>query len=152
MKKALFVVAAVALLTVSVQAGEIKIHQWPCSSTPLDLTTIPVLMDVGYYVGVVDQAKVKIKMAQESIHIYSGCTNMVVKSNVAIALSVSIVSTSPIAPNDKLSTWIDGSANLPMGTNTVKVCAKLTDADLSAVPGGTSDVQVATVTVKVVPM
>jgi hypothetical protein len=148
MKKALFAVAAVALLAVVAQAGEIKIHQWPCTLTPVEITTIPVVMDVGYWVQIPDQDKLKITLAQVSIHVYEGCTNMTVKSNVA-TLSTSITKTGDV-PGD-YSSWIDGSASIPMGTSSVKVCAKVVNADLSGVPGGTTGKQVATVTIKVVP-
>jgi hypothetical protein len=149
MKKALFAVAAVALLAVAAQAGEIKLHQWPCTLTPVEITTIPVVMDVGYWVKIVDQDKLKITLGQVSIHEYSGCTNMTVKTNVAITLSTTIASTGDVPGT--YSSWIDGSANIPMGTSTVKVCAKVKDADLSGVPGGTTGKQVASVTILVVP-
>jgi hypothetical protein len=149
MKKALFAVAAVALLAVVAQAGEIKIHQWPCTLTPIEITTIPVVMDVGYWVQIPDQDKLKITLAQESIHVYSGCTTMTVKTNVAITVSVTIAKNGAV-PGD-YSTWIDGSASIPMGTSSVKVCAKVVNADLSGVAGGTTGKQVATVTVWVVP-
>jgi hypothetical protein len=148
MKKALFAVAAVALLAVSVQAGEIKTHSWPCTLTPIELTTIPVVMDIGYWVKVTNQ-DAKIKLAQESIHVYSGCTNLTVKTNTAVTLSTTIAKTGDVPGS--YSSWIDGSANIPMGTSTVKVCAKVTDADLSGVPGGTTGKTVANVTILVVP-
>jgi uncharacterized lipoprotein YajG len=149
MKKALFAVAAVALLAVTAQAGEIKLHQWPCTLTPVEITSIPVVMDVGYWVSIQNQNNLKITLAQESIHVYSGCTNMTVKTNVAVTLSTKIAATGDVPGN--YSSWIDGSANVPMGTSTVKVCAKVTNADLSGVPGGTTGKQVASVTIMVVP-
>jgi hypothetical protein len=149
MKKALFAVAAVALLAVTAQAGEIKIHDWPCTLTPVDITTIPVVMDVGYWVQIPDQDKLKITLSQISIHEYSGCTTMTVKTNAPITLSATITSTGDV-PGD-YSAWIDGSASIPMGTSLVKVCAKILKADLSGVPGGTKGKQVASVTIWVVP-
>ncbi len=149
MKKALFAVAAVALLTVSAQAGEIKLHEWPCTLTPVEITTIPVVMDVGYWVSISSQSSLKITLAQESIHVYSGCTTMTVKTNTAVTLSTSIASNGTVGGT--YSSWIDGSASIPMGTSSVKVCAKVTGADLSGVAGGTTGVQVATVTISVVP-
>jgi hypothetical protein len=149
MKKALFAVAAVALLAVSVQAGEIKTHSWPCTLTPLELTQIPVKMDVGYWVKVTNQ-NASITLAQESIHVYSGCTDIKVKTNTAVTLSVSITKSGNVGGN--YSAWIDGAASIPaMLESTVKVCAKITDADLSGVAGGTTGVQVASVKVMVVP-
>ena len=65
MKKALFAVAAVALLAVAAQAGEIKYHEWPCAPIPQEITTIPVVMDVGYWVRIKDQDKLKITLKQD---------------------------------------------------------------------------------------
>jgi hypothetical protein len=149
MKKALFVVAAVALLAVSVQAGEIKTHEWPCTLTPVEITTIPVVMDVGYWVSISSQSSLKITLSQVSIHEYSGCTTMTVKTNTAITVAATIASNGVVGGT--YSTWIDGNANLSMGTSSVKVCAKVTGADLSGVAGGSTGVQVATVTIWVVP-
>jgi len=148
MKKALFAVAAVALLAVAAQAGEIKIHDWPCTLTPQIITQIPVVMDVGYWVQIPDQDKLKITLLQVSIHEYSGCTTMTVKTNATITVSATIAGTGAV-PGD-YSAWIDGTATVPMGSSSVKVCAKLLKADLSA-HAPQSGLQVATVTIWVVP-
>ena len=90
MKKALFAVAAVALLAVAAQAGEIKYHEWPCAPIPQEITTIPVVMDVGYWVRIKDQDKLKIKLKQDAIHDYSGCTTANVETNTCLTFSCSI--------------------------------------------------------------
>jgi len=84
MKKALLALAVVALLGVSAQAGEIKLHEWPCSFVSVEITSIPVVMDVGYWVKIKDQDKLRIKLVQSEtdIHAFSGCTNMVVENNL----------------------------------------------------------------------
>jgi hypothetical protein len=154
MKKVLLVVAAVALLTVSAQAGEIKYHNWPTGGfIPQELVTIPVLMDVGYWIRVVDQDKLQIKLAQEDTHTYSGCTDMVVECNFNCTLTASIskASTSPVAGDFSVTLNGGGSANVDAPGGTVTICAKLANADLKGSTGGAKNVQVATVKVKVVP-
>jgi len=154
LKKSLFVVAAVTLLAMAAQAGEIKIHNWPTSYIPQEVTEIPVLMDVGYWVSIKDQDKLKIKLQQKNIHEYEGCTDIKVSCNFELTLSTSI---SPVKVdgnnviNGKYSSSVS-PADLGVGVEqTATVCAKLLEANLSSVSGGTKDVHVATVKVKVVP-
>ena len=149
MKKALFAVAAVALLAVTAQAGTVKLHSWPCTFTPQVITTIPVLMDVGYWVQVTNQ-DAKIKLSQESIHTYRGCTTLHMKTNTKVAVSAEITKNGTVG-GDYTATITSGSpVSLPGGD--VEVCAQVANADLSGVAGGTTDHQVATVTIKVVPV
>jgi len=153
MKKALFAVAAVALLTVAAQAGEIKYHEWPCAPIAQEITTIPVVMDVGYWVRIKDQDKLKITLKQDSIHSYSGCTNMTVETNSCLTFSCSIAKVSKdgsvVVPGDYGCSVSPANINAPGGTLTA--CATLANADLGKVPGGTKGVHVANVTIKVVP-
>jgi hypothetical protein len=147
-KKSLFAIAAVALLAVAAQAGEIKIHDWPCAFIPQEITTIPVTMDVGYWIKIKDQNKLKIKLQQKSIHEYEGCTDIKVETNVNITLSCSISATGAV-PGKWSCSVSPADINAPGGT--ASVCAKVKDADLSKTAGGSKNVHVATVSVKVVP-
>jgi hypothetical protein len=71
MKKVLFAVAVVALVTMAAQAGELKYYSWPTGGfIPQEITTIPVKMDVGYWVRIKDQDKLEIKLQQISVHEY----------------------------------------------------------------------------------
>ncbi|MGE5293983.1 MAG: hypothetical protein ACM3VT_04090 [Solirubrobacterales bacterium] len=153
MKKALFAVAAVAVLAVAAQAGEIKYHEWPCALVPQEITTIPVVMDVGYWVKINDQDKLKITLGQDSIHTYSGCTNVSVSTNTCLTFTCSIskvvVDGSAVVPGDYACSVSPANINAPGGT--LSACAKLTNADLSKVAGGTKGVHVANVTLFVVP-
>lgn len=153
MKKALFAVAAVALLAVAAQAGEIKYHEWPCAPIAQEITTIPVVMDVGYWVRIKDQGSLKIKLNQDSIHVYSGCTNMTVETNTCLTFSASIAKVkkdgNDVVPGSYSASVSPANIDAPGGTLTA--CAKITDADLSKVPGGTKGVHVANVTIRVVP-
>jgi hypothetical protein len=148
MKKVLFAVAAVALLAMTAQAGEIKIHEWPCKFIPQEVTTIPVVMDVGYWIKIKDQDKLKIKLNQKSIHEYEGCTDIKIETNVNIEVSVSVSATGAV-PGKYSASINDANVDAPGGTRTV--CVTLKEADLSKTAGGSKDVHVATVSVKVVP-
>ena len=142
--------AVVALLAVGVQAGEIKTHEWPCTFVALEITSIPVVMDIGYYIKIKDQDKLKIKLVQDEQKVtkFKGCTTMTVESNFAAVLSASISKTGAIAGDYGVS--ID-PANIVSGSSSVVVCATLDNAVLSGQPAGTKDVQVATVKIKVKP-
>ena len=148
MKRSFFLVAAVALLATTAQAGEIKIHDWPCEFIFQELSTIPVVMDVGYWVRIKDQSKLKIKLQQKSIHEYEGCTDMKVECNLNVSLSCSISATGAV-PGQYSASLNPADIDTPGGT--VTVCAKLKNADLSKTPGGSKNVHVATVTIKVKP-
>jgi hypothetical protein len=148
LKRSLFVVAAVAMLATAAQAGEIKIHNWPCAFIAQELATVPVLMDVGYWVRIKDQDKLTIKLNQISTHTYEGCKDMNVECNFNIHLSCSISPTGKIGGD--YSCWINGAdVNSPGGT--AQVCAKLAKANLGNQPGGTKNVTVANVKIWVVP-
>jgi hypothetical protein len=153
MKKALFAVAAVAVLAVAAQAGEIKYHEWPCALVPQEITTIPVVMDVGYWVKINDQGSLKITLGQDSIHTYSGCTNVSVSTNTCLTFTCSIAAVvkdgGAVVPGGYSCSITPANVNAPGGT--LSACAKLTDADLSKVAGGTKGVHVANVTLYVVP-
>ena len=153
MKKALFAVAAVALLAVAAQAGEIKMHEWPCAPVSQEITTIPVVMDVGYWVRIKDQNKLKIVLKQDSIHDYSGCTNASVETNTCLTFSCSISKVqqngADVVPGNYSCSLSPANIDAPGGT--LSVCAKISNADLSRVPGGTKGVHVGNVTIRVVP-
>ncbi len=140
--------AILCLLAVSGQAGEIKIHEWPTEFIPQELATFPVIMDVGFYVQVLDQDKLTIKLQQKSIREYEGCTDMVVRCNFDLTLSCAIAATGAV-PGDYSCSIAPADMSVPGGTATI--CAKLKNASLLGVPGGTSNLHVATVTIKVVP-
>jgi hypothetical protein len=148
LKRSLIAVAAVAVLASIAPAGEIKIHNWPCAFIPQEIAEIPVVMDIGYWVRIKDQDKLKIKLNQISVHEYEGCTDMKVECNFDITLSCSISPTGAVG--GKYSCSLNGAdVNAPGGT--VQVCAKLKDANLGDQPGGSKNVKVATVKISVVP-
>ncbi len=157
LKKSLFAVAVVALLAAVAPAGEIKLGEWPQSYIPQELTDIPVLMDIGYWVFIKDQDKLKIKLSQvgttgsnPSQHVYEGCTDVKLTSNFDMKLSCSISSNGAIGGDFSCSVTPN---TLSVGGGTVNVCAKINKANLATggLVGGTKDLRVATVTLKVAP-
>ena len=147
LKKSLLVVAAVAMLAGSAQAGAIKFHDWPCTFTPQEVVTIPVVMDIGYWIKVKNQ-DAKIKLNQVNINLYEGCTDIEILTNVDIALSCSVKPNGAV-PGDWSCSVSPSEVDASGGT--VSLCAKVEKPDLSGTPGGKNNVQVATVSLKVVP-
>jgi len=151
LKKSLFVVALVAVLAGMAQAGEIKVHEWPIewSYQFQEITTIPVKMDVGYWLNIKDQDDLEIKLQQSAIHTYEGCDTMVIECNFDVALSTTITPTGKVGGD--YSTYLSDST-VSSGGGSVDVCAKLTNAKLGDQSGGTNNVHVADVTVWVAPV
>lgn len=143
----LFVLASVVLFATSLQAGEIKAHNWPVQFVPLEVTSYPVVMDVGFWMEIVNQNDV-IKLQQVTIHKYQGCIDVQVRTNFNLLLSVTIVPTGAVGGTFTAS-LTNAAINPPGGT--AKLCVTLNDANLTGRPGGSTNVHVATVTVRVVP-
>lgn len=150
MKGCLTTAAILAILAVGAQAGEIKTHEWPCQFVALEITSIPVVMDVGYFVRIKNQDSLRIKLVQDEqdIHMFKGCTDMTVESNFDLTLSASIAKTGAIDGSYSVSL---NPTDCNAGSTTVQVCATLKNANLTGQPAGTKDVQVATVKIKVKP-
>jgi hypothetical protein len=162
MKKGLLIVAAVLMLAGSLQAGEIKLHQWPCAFVAQQFMTIPVKMDIGYWIRVKGQDGISIKLSQKSgtIHDYSGCTNITVESNFNATLTMSIAQAGSAIPAgqsvgnlscDFGTTNPTQTATVTPGSTVLQVCAYLSNANLSISAGGTKGVQVGLITIMVAP-
>jgi hypothetical protein len=176
LKRSLIAVAVVALLASGVQAGEIKAHCWPCSFVALEITSIPVTVDIGYYVQIRDQDKLKIKLKQDSTNFnnFSGClgqggkTTMQVRTNFEMKLAASVSKASGIEgsftvsltdpSSDASGGGYGGTAEITVapGETFVPVCVKLAgnDKTLFSITGNKSpgtNVQIATVKITVKP-
>ena len=147
LRPGLIAICVAALVTTAAPAGELKFHAWPVAYVPVEVVDIPVVMDVGFWVDIVNQDDV-IKLHQVSIHRYEGCLDLEVHCNFDLTLDCSIISTGAIDGRYACSLQ-DPDIDVPGGTATV--CAQLVDADLDGQPGGSRDVHVATVTITVVP-
>jgi hypothetical protein len=154
LKKTLFVVAAVAMLGTVAQAGDVsfKSHgfSWTKVYTPLEIegVSIPVKMDIGYWIKIPNEQNLEIKMEQDSIYKYSGCTSMQVQCNFNLTLSCEITSRGVVGGKYSCSV---SPANIDAPGGTTSVCAELKDADLGDQPGGTNNVTVADIKIFVIP-
>jgi len=150
MKGCLTTAAILAIMAAGAQAGEIKTHEWPCQFVSLEITSIPVVMDIGYFIRIKNQDSLRIKLVQDEldIHKFKGCVDMTVESNFNAVLSATIAKTGAI--DGSYSVSLD-TTTANKGSTTVKVCATLTNANLVGQDAGTKDVQVATVKIKVKP-
>ena len=146
-RRSLIIGLLIALCASVAPAGEIKLHVWPCTPVPQELATIPVLMDIGYWIEIVNQDAI-IKLRQVGIHTYEGCADLQVRTNTNVRLSCTITPTGAI-PGTYTCSITGADVDVPGGH--IKVCAKLTNANLAGRPGGTKDVKVALVTIRVIP-
>ena len=154
LKKGLFVVAAIAMLAMTAQAGEIKLHQWPCALVPQEITTIPVLIDAGYYIYIKDQSKLKIDLVQTSTSIYNyeGSCTMQVKTNFNVAFATSVIPNGVVGA-DAWNSWTTPATLAPSSSyQNVVVTVQVINIHLAELPGGQNDIQVATVKVTVIPV
>jgi hypothetical protein len=150
LKRSLIAVVAVAVLATVAQAGYIKTHDWPTTYVPQELTSIPVLVDVGYYVRVMQQDRtIKMHQLTGAPTNFSGSVVINVRTNFNLTLIAAI---NPKG-NITASSW--GVSLLPenvdAGTTTaVTVTATANGLAIENVPANT-EVEVATVKISVVP-
>jgi spore coat polysaccharide biosynthesis protein SpsF (cytidylyltransferase family) len=86
LKKSILGVVLLALVAMPAYAGHMKRTDWPCEFKFVDLCDIPVYMNVGLYVEILDQHLLKIILEQEDIDTYSGCVTIYIKSNFDLIL------------------------------------------------------------------
>jgi hypothetical protein len=159
MKKGLLIVAAVLMLVGVAQSGQIKLEKWPCTFTPQTLFTIPVKMNVGYYVRVKNQNfSIDLTQSSDSYIKYTGCKTFDVEANFNCKLAASIAwfTDDPKgkvngSESTKSVTLENNEITCAPCTQNVKVCVTLDKLYLGGVAGGSNGVHVADVTITVVP-
>jgi hypothetical protein len=104
-------------------------------------------MDVGFWMEIVNQNDV-IKLQQITIHRYEGCIDVKVRCNFKLLLSSTITPTGAVG-GTYTATIQNATIFPPSGV--AKLCVTLNNANLVGQPGGSKNVHVATVTLKVVP-
>jgi len=126
---------------------------WPASYNWVDVCTIPVRMDVGFWVKVNGCQTLKLDLKQRDIHSYVGSVTVGIVTNTNIKLQAYWTKTATqsfgsygnsvgVSPN---------TLNASTSTQNVVISLTLTNMDLSALPGGSNCFQVGTVTLQVVP-
>ena len=136
---------------------------WPATYDSQDICVIPVKMDVGFWIRVVNAKDLVLNLKQVSIHKYSGSVDVSIQTNVNIKLSVSWSKASNINLGGYGHSESVNPSSLDAPGGTVTVTQTLTDVDLAElvkgfpdqqIPGqtaGQNAVQVGTVTLKVRP-
>jgi len=147
MLRTLFIMASVVLLATSLQAGEIRTHDWPVQFIPLEVASYPVVMDVGFWMEIVNQFDV-IRLHPVTLVRYEGCIDVMVRTNFNLLMSCTIVPTGAVR-GTYTAALTNAAVNPPSGT--ARLCVTLNNPNLTGQPGGSTNVHVATVTVRVVP-
>jgi hypothetical protein len=153
LKKSLIAVAVLAMCMPAF-AGSLKIHgTWPCAPIAQEMPhKIDVIMDVGYYIELVNQDPIKVDQdstSNDPYHTYTGCDSRQVKSNFNASLTVSAAATSA-AGGSWGATITPSTVNA--GTTTVQLCVTGTGVNIDKLVGGAKAVKVAQITVKVLPV
>jgi hypothetical protein len=145
----LVIVGLAVLVAMTAQAGEVKLHNWPVQFryVPLEVTNVDVVMDIGYWIEIINQNKV-LKLQQVSLREYEGSLDLQVRCNFNLTFVSEIVPNGTVGGTYS-SSFVNPDIDAPGGTATLQ--ARLEDADIGSVQGGTFDVQVASIVVKVVP-
>lgn len=147
LKQAWMATLVAAALTTAASARSLEVRYWPVTFTPEKLLTIPVVMDVGLWMDIRIQGDA-IKLHQVDARRFEGCIDVRVRSNFNARLLYSIASTGAVGG---WFTTLPEYADVKVPGGMVTVCARLTEADFSNVPGGSRDLQVANITVEVIP-
>ena len=151
------VVLAIALPAV---AGDTKVHKpWPTKTVYSwqDITTIDVVLDVGYYIDIVNQDDIEVSQTsingQDPFFTYLGCSDSEVVSNFHAQMTGDVVATSA-AGGDWSVTFngLDVLEILPGSTN-VTICVLGQNVMIEQLVdlGGEDNVKVAELTIKVAP-
>lgn len=118
---------------------------------PERICNIPVVMDVGMYVEILNVKNLSIKLQQIEFETYQGCTEVEIKSNFDLEILCKVKPTG-VVPG-KYSCWID-NPKVPFDFSdrpvVRKVCVKAEKVQILHVAPG-SDVHVADVTLTVMP-
>lgn len=96
LKKCIFAIAVVVLLAASVQAASYKKDgRWPSTYLEVDICTIPVYMEIGYYVELDCEDK-EIKLVQitcpegKAFPCYLGCVELTGRANFPAIFGASL--------------------------------------------------------------
>lgn len=144
---------AIALLGIALpaMAGDAKFHEWPVTFVPQPVTTIDVILDVGYFIHVVDQSPIEVTQntsAQDPFTTYVGCKTTDVTTNFPAELSGSVSPTSAAGGNWSASF---APSDISPGTTSVEICVSGSKVQIVNLVGGAKNVKVAELTVMVAP-
>ncbi len=151
LRKSLIGVTLLLVLPISMQAKILRSGFGSLLYLPEKKCVIPVVMDIGMYVEILDVQSLSIKLQQVTFDTYEGCTEIRIKSNFDLELGCKVKSTGMVP--GKYSCSIDNpKVPLDLSENVAvrNVCVKAEKVKiLYTAPG--LDVHVADVTVTVMP-
>jgi hypothetical protein len=174
LKKCLFAIAVVAFLAVTVQAGDpvydgaYKGDPWPMEYKPVNVCTIPVYMEVGWWVEIEDCQDLEIMLEQVSCSeltmkatadwpCYRGCEKLKVRTNFEAELEAELDNRAALIDGydegwDK-SGWDDRVVVGPTGVywEELEVCVELWSTDLWEEPATSAKKKVGDLKIKVKP-
>ena len=126
-------------------------YNWPATYEYQDICTIPVRMDVGFWIKTNGCKDLKLNLKQVEIHKYSGSVDCSISCNVNIKLSVSWSKDPNVNLGGYGSSVGVSPSTLDAPGGTVTISLTLSNVNLSNLQGGQNSLQVGTVTLKVRP-
>jgi hypothetical protein len=151
LRKILIAAILMSLIPVSMQGRIRKSYFDSVLFTPQKTCVIPVKIDIGMYVEILDIETLSIKLKQVGFETFEGCTEIRIRNNFDLELGC-IVKSTGLVPGD-YSCWLDDPKvplNLSNNVEVRKVCVKAEKVKLLYVAPGI-DVHAADVTVTIVP-
>ena len=148
--RSLIGVTLLSLLAVPGRAKTIGSCAWPPVYELPDKCAIPVMMDVGMYVEILDCCSLSIKLKQVASETYEGCTEIRIRSNFDVELGCEIESTGRV-PGDYSCFIDDPKVPMTLSENVAvrDVCVKVEKVRIAyAQPGCNIHVANVTITVK----
>ncbi len=151
LRKSLIAVIFLSLLPVSMKATGRTRDFYSILFTPQRRCQIPVKMDIGMYVEVLDVQNLSIKLKQVGFETFEGCTEIQIRNNFDLELGCIIKPTGKIP--GEYSCSIDNPKvpfRLSNDVTTRNVCVRAEKVKILYAPPGL-DVHVADVTITIVP-
>jgi hypothetical protein len=150
-RKSLIAIILLSLMPVSIQATRRAGSFDSIFFLPQKRCVIPVKMDIGMYVEILDMEKLSIKLKQLDFDTFEGCTNIRIKSNFDLELGCKVKPTGMVKGEYSCS-FDNPKVPLDLSENVVvrEICVKAEKVKiLFAAPG--KDIHVADVTITILP-
>ena len=161
LKKSLIAMAVLAF-AMPAFAGDMKFHDWPCEYVKQEVACIDVLIDIGFYVHILDQNPILLDQSRQwsdKGHLwfdYNGYHNTDVVANFPAILHVKAYKADG-APIKDLRAWFNASGGptsmlIPALTTTaVTTYVQAREVRIDNMQGGTTGVKIGEVCYSVTP-
>jgi hypothetical protein len=124
--------------------------KWPAAYLEQEVCRIPVKLEVGFWIKVVNCKDLKIKLTQDSIHNYHGSVDVQFVTNINLAVSAEWVQTIGASMEKDYLTLSKSTVDAPGETIQVTLGLKKVDLGGTGMNAGTC-VEVGYVSIKVKP-